>query len=89
MVPVLEMGPPVSPVPVLILVTVPPAAVLVTTTVPVPDETEIPEQATISTTPELPMMGSLEEPEIKIPGPAEMLFMAPPPPPVALMVPVA
>jgi hypothetical protein len=88
MVPVVVIGPPDSPVPVLIVVTVPPAEVLEIMTVPVPAEREMPEPAMTSSTPELTMVIAPVAADTAIPGPGVRLVTPDPPPPVALMTPV-
>jgi hypothetical protein len=92
-VPEVVMGPPVSPVPVLTVVTVPVAdvagSVLVMVKLPFDPETAIPGPAFSEMTPVLvtvTMPPTLAD--TKMPEPGKMLVIPPPPLPPALMVPV-
>ena len=80
-VPVVVIGPPVSPVPVRIPVTVP-VLVLVIRTDPAEPEREIPGPAAKAVTPVLLTVTFPVFPLRLIPVPAKMPVTAPPPPPV-------
>jgi hypothetical protein len=86
MVPLVVMGPPVRPAPVLIPVTVPmQLLVLVIVTAPAELEREMPAPAVKAVTPVLLTVTFPVFPLTLMPDPAKMPVTAPPPPPEEVM----